>query len=93
MLTAFSSRGKIHQRQSLDVPSQMVNGVGGGKDDGAARGKGQTHQRSAGDLQRRLAIRTDLDDATFAGERSCDIEIAFGVECHALRSSQATVEG
>ena len=70
----------------------MMNGVVGGENDRASGGERQTNQTRAGNFQRGLAAGRNLNDATFAGERSGYVEIAFGIERNALRASQPAVE-
>ncbi len=39
------------QRQALDIPGEVVDGAGGGEDDGASGGEGQADQTLAGDFK------------------------------------------
>src|SRR5271169_4888899 len=98
----IAGRGILFGRQgeALNVPGKMMHGAsalldgaGGGKDDGTSGSKGQAHQALAGDFETGQAVGRDLDDAPCAGERGRDVEIAIHVEGQSLRSSQPLVEG
>src|SRR5437868_9367279 len=70
----------------------MVNAAGGGEDGGTSGSKGQADQAMPGYFERGLLGGVDLHNAAFTTEGSRDIQVAVRVECHALRTSQATVE-
>ena len=73
------------ERQALDAPREMVDGAGGGEDDGAAGSEGETYQALAGDFEIGQAVGRDLHDAARAGERGGDVEVAVDVEGKSLR--------
>src|SRR3954469_6187885 len=81
-----------NERQALDVPTEVVHGVLGGENDGAAGCKGQSDQVLGSDDQAGLLIGRDTDDATLALQRGRDEEIAVDVAGKALRASEAAVE-
>src|ERR1700674_850314 len=88
------SGGQLGQGwQSLNIPRKMMNGIGRSQNRGATRSKGQAHQTGAGNFERSLAIRRDLDDARPAGDRSRYVEIALDIERQPLRASQSAIEG
>src|SRR5260370_39816693 len=67
------------QRQSRDVPGNVVDGAVGGEDGGGAGSEGQSHQALAGDFEGGLALRRDLHDAALSGERVGDIHRALSI--------------
>src|SRR5579863_8201402 len=75
----------LNQRQTLEIPGEMVNRADRGQDGGTSRRKSQSDQTGAGNFQRGAAILRNLDDASFAGEGSRHIEISVGVESYSLR--------
>src|SRR6266436_974982 len=81
-----------HQRQSLNIPRNVVDGAVGGEDRRLAGSEGQSNQALAGDLEVGLALRSDFDDAAFSGERGGDIDIALDIKSQTLRASQTAVE-
>src|SRR5437899_867869 len=80
------------RRHPLNVPREMMNGVGRGQNGRAARCKGQAHQTRPGDFQRCFALWGYLDDAALAIERCRDLKVAVHVEGQSLRTSQAPVK-
>src|SRR5713101_5286421 len=80
------------QRQSLNIPGNVVDGGVGGKDGRLARSERQSNQALARDLEVGLALRSDFHDAAFAGERGGDIDIALDIKSQTLRTSQTAVE-
>src|SRR5260370_4162540 len=76
----------------VDGSASLLGGAAGGEDDGASGGEGEADQALACDFEIRQAVGRDLHDATGAGERGGDVEIAVHVEGEALRPSQAFVE-
>ena len=57
----------------MDVPPEMVDGVGGGEDDGAVGGECEADEVVARDRERGLALRGNADDPTLAIERRGDV--------------------
>src|SRR5277367_3100536 len=82
----------VDQRQTLDVPGEMMNGAVRCQNDRAARTEREADQTRSRDRQRRLARRSDLDNAAFTREGSSDVKIAVHIEGDALRSSQTAKE-
>src|ERR1019366_10484060 len=80
------------QWQSLNVPRNVVDGAVGRQDGRLARSERQSDQALAGDFEAGLALRSDLHNAAFSGERGGDIDIALDIKSQALRTSQTTVE-
>src|ERR1700758_4718483 len=78
--------------QTLDVPREMMDAVGGGKHRGSAGSEGEADQSMPRHLQHGAPFRTDLHDATFAGERGGHVQVAAHIEGKALRASQAAIE-
>src|SRR5260370_578693 len=80
------------QRQSRDVPGNVVDGAVGGEDGGVAGSEGQSDQPLAGDFEVGFALGSDLHDPALPGERGGDIEIALYIKSQTLRTSQTAVE-
>jgi hypothetical protein len=64
----LDSDSNIGQRQSLNVPGEMMNRAVGGENERAARGKGESDETRTSNGQRCLGGGGDLDNAAFALE-------------------------
>src|SRR5208283_1080953 len=89
---ATADRSLRQQRQSLNIPGNVVDGAVGGEDGGLAGSEGQSDQALAGDFEVGLALGSDLHDAAFSGERSGDIDIALDIQRQPLRTPETAVE-
>ena len=63
-----------------------------GQDDGTAGGESQADKPVSSDFQIGFSFGCNPDDATLAGERSRNVEVAISIEGQSLGTSYATVE-
>ena len=70
----------------------MMDGIAGGENDRAAGSERQSHQTLSGDFQARFGIGRDFHDTARSGQRSCDVDVAVGVEGQSLRPPQSFIE-
>src|SRR5262249_15389937 len=80
------------QRQSLNIPGQVVHRTGGGQHGGFPRGEGEAHQIESGDFDAGFSVGRDAYDAAFCILRSGDVKIAIEVESQSLWASEAAEE-
>lgn len=68
------------QRQSLNVPGQMVDSTGSSEYGGLPRSEGQPNQIVSGDFEAGFSIGRDAHDATLPTLRRGNVEIAVNVK-------------
>src|SRR5215470_14936075 len=71
----------------------MEDSVGGGQHRTALAREGQADKIVSGNCQGSFLVRSDLNDAALAAQRSSDVEISPSIEGHALGPAQTTIEG
>src|SRR5208282_2513201 len=69
-----------------------MDGVVSGEDGGFFRSEGQSDQSLAGNFEVGFALRCDLDNAAFSGERGGYVNIAIDIKRQALGTAQTAVE-
>src|SRR5579859_5493307 len=70
----------------------MMYAAGGGQHGSAAGGEGESDQSVACNRQRSFLVGGDLHNASLAGQRGGDVEIAVNVKGQPLRPAQSAIE-
>src|SRR5581483_8770816 len=80
------------QRQALDAPGDVVDGVVGGEHGGPAGSKGEADETLSGNHQRGLLFGSDLHNSAAATQGGSNVQVAVHIEGQTLGTSQAAVE-
>ena len=80
------------QRQSLNVPGQMIDSTGSSEYGGFPRSESQANQIVSGDFDASLSVGRDSHDAALSVLRRGNVEVAVDVESQSLWTSETAEE-